>query len=106
MAKAKRKESKIARGLREAIAYARGEPVKARVTTVMVPVIDVKAVRQNLGMSQSQFALRFGFPLGTLRGWELGRRMPAGPARVLLTVIAHEPKAVMRALEAGAKAAP
>jgi putative transcriptional regulator len=96
---------KIIAGLREARAYVRGERTRARVTTVMVPLIDVKAVRRKLGMSQREFALRFGFPLGTLRGWELGRRMPAGAARVLLTVIAREPKAVMRALEAEAKAA-
>ena len=90
---------KIIASLREARAFARGEPTGARVTTTMVPVIDVKAVREKLGMSQREFALRLGFPLGTLRGWELGRRMPVGAARVLLAVIAHAPKAVMRALK-------
>jgi putative transcriptional regulator len=56
-------------------------------------------------MSQPEFALRFGFSLGTLRQWEQGRRLPDGPARVLLTVISHQPEAVKKALEKEARSA-
>lgn len=59
---------------------------------------DVKGIRQRLGLSQEQFAARFGFSVETIRNYEQGHRKPAGPARVLLRVIASEPDAVTRAL--------
>lgn len=59
---------------------------------------DVKGIRQRLGLSQQQFAARFGFSVETIRNYEQGHRTPAGPARVLLRVIASEPDAVIRAL--------
>lgn len=93
-------ENRIIAGLRDAVAHARGEPSGVRETHVHVPdEIDVRSIREGLGMSQAEFALRFGFSLGTVRGWEQGRRHPEGPARVLLTVIAKAPRAVVDALE-------
>ena len=50
-------------------------------------------------MTQTAFAAAFGISLSTLRHWERGERTPQGPARVLLHVAAHEPQAVLRALE-------
>jgi putative transcriptional regulator len=72
----------------------------ARARRVTPPPIseDVKAIRRRLGLSQRQFALRFGFSVETIRNYEQGHRQPAGPARVLLRVIANEPDAVTRAL--------
>lgn len=60
--------------------------------------VDVPAIRKGLGLSQEEFALRFGLDVGTLRGWEQGRFKPDRAARVLLQVIAREPAAVERAL--------
>ncbi len=92
----------IRRGLEDALAYARGDKSRGRATVVRVPQrVDVKAVRKRLGLSQAAFAARFGFSIGTLRDWEQKRRRPEGPARVLLTVIDREPKAVERALAEG-----
>ena len=62
---------------------------------------DVRAIRRRLGLSQMQFAERFGFSVETLRNYEQGHRQPRGPARVLLKVIAAEPEAVERALAKG-----
>ena len=88
--------------LNQALAYARGEHVPGiRVTYVHVDrpaPIDVRAIRQKLGLSQSKFATRFGFTPATIRNWEQGRTQPDGPARVLLAVIAHHPDAVEDAL--------
>jgi len=84
--------------LKEAIAWAGGADVPVRVTTVQVPTIDVRAVRQRLGLSQSEFAAKFGFQAATLKNWEQGRTRPDGPARVLLAVIASHPEAVEDAL--------
>ena len=60
---------------------------------------DVRAIRRRLGLTQAQFAGRYGFSVETIRNYEQGHRRPAGPARVLLKVIAWEPDAVTRALQ-------
>ncbi len=49
-------------------------------------------------MTQAKFSDTFGLSLDTVKHWESGRRTPEAPARVLLTVISHDPKAVVRAL--------
>jgi putative transcriptional regulator len=59
---------------------------------------DVRALRARLGLSQEAFAARFGFSVDAIRQYESRRRVPAGPVRTLLRVIAHEPDAVTRAL--------
>ncbi len=38
------------------------------------------------------------YPTATVRNWEQGKRLPRGPARALLRVMAREPEAVRRAL--------
>jgi len=85
-------------GMREALAFARGE--KNHGCIVHIPKeIDVKAIRKRARMSQSEFSRSYGFSKRSLEQWEQGRRVPTGTARVLLTVIAREPKAVQRALQ-------
>jgi len=58
----------------------------------------VVALRLRLRLSQTEFARRFGFPVGTLRHWEAGERKPRGAALALLRVIAYNPAVVMRAM--------
>jgi len=90
----------IRRGLEEAVAYARGE-AKEDAYRVHVPaIIDVRAIRTKLGMTQEEFAGRFGFSVNTLRHWEQGKRQPEGPTRAYLLVIERAPKAVQKALHA------
>jgi putative transcriptional regulator len=60
----------------------------------------IKTLRRALGLTQQEFAARYRIPLGTLRDWEQGRTEPDQPARAYLTVIAHDPEGVRRALEA------
>lgn len=88
----------IIASMKEAIAWSRGEDVAVRVTQVQVPVIDVRAMRRKLKLSQTQFASRFGFAPASVRNWEQGRTRPDGPARVLLAVISKHPEAVEDAL--------
>ncbi|SIS84785.1 putative transcriptional regulator [Insolitispirillum peregrinum] len=93
--------SKILAGMREAVSYARGETVDVRETVIKTPAeVDVKAIRERLGLSQQAFAAQFGFSAATIRNWEQGHRHPEGPARVLLKVIEKDPNAVLRALSA------
>jgi len=86
--------ARIIEGLEQAIAWTRGENDEVRVTLVHVPEVDVRDVRTKMGLSQAQFAAKFGFPPATLRNWEQGRSRPDAPTRVLLAVIAKHPEAV------------
>jgi len=67
--------------------------------------VDVKAIRNRLGMTQSRFSNTFGFSLDAIKHWEGGRRTPEAPARTLLTVINKNPAAVLTALNPAAFAA-
>jgi putative transcriptional regulator len=67
--------------------------------------VDVKAIRNRLGMTQAKFSDTFGFSLDAIKHWEGGRRTPEAPARTLLTVIDKNPAAVLTALNPTAFAA-
>ncbi len=84
-------------GLKEAIDFAEGKNIGARVAQVDVDV-DVKKVRASTGLTQKDFALSFGISLGTLRHWERGDRRPKGPALVLLNLVEREPQTVLSLL--------
>jgi putative transcriptional regulator len=58
----------------------------------------VRTWRRALGLTQEEFAERYRVPLCTLRDWEQGRSEPDQPARAYLTVIAHDPESVRKAL--------
>ena len=88
----------IKQGLHEAIAHAKGDTQGVQVHYPRA--VDVKSVRAKVGMTQEQFAARFGFSMATLRHWERGDRTPHGPALVLLNVIERNPAAVIEALSA------
>jgi putative transcriptional regulator len=64
------------------------------------PVSRVKTVRRALGLTQEEFAARYGIPVGTLRDWEQGRTEPDQPARAYIRVIASNPEWVSQALAA------
>ena len=86
--------------MREAVDHVHGK-IKLPGRIVRVPDrVDVAALRRRLGLSQSAFAARFGFSLAAVRDWEQGRRRPEKAARILLMIIARDPKAVERALGA------
>jgi putative transcriptional regulator len=87
----------IRRGLTQALAYAKKEARAAHYRVHISADIDVKAIREKLALTQTQFAARFGFSVNTLRHWEQGKRQPEGPSRAYLVVIAKTPKAVERA---------
>jgi len=94
--------NKILAGLKESLAYVRGEidlPVRYYDVT---PQVDVKAIRTKLKLSQSEFASRYGFNVRTLQDWELGRVQPLSAIRAYLIVIDHAPATVERALRRAA----
>ncbi len=83
---------------KDMLAHRRGE-VALETRKVRVPQeIDVAAIRKELGYSQSEFADQFGFALSAIKEWEQKRRAPERSTRILLAVIATNPKAVEQAL--------
>ena len=58
----------------------------------------ILALRKRMKLSRREFADRFGLDARAVQDWEQGRRLPDRAARVLLTVIERDPKAVERAL--------
>jgi len=89
---------KLLRSAQQARDWVNGKPGRARVTYVPVPQVDVRKLRARMKLSQTQFAAKFGFSLDSIQNWEQGHRQPEGPARILLAVIARNPKAVEEAL--------
>ncbi len=63
--------------------------------TFEFPETEVRALREQFGLSQDKFAHLVGISVGTLRNWEQGRRKPEGPARVLLRVASRHPEALL-----------
>ncbi|MGH8474187.1 MAG: helix-turn-helix domain-containing protein [Methylococcales bacterium] len=89
--------TEISAGLDDAIAHAKGKSTK--IVEHKPEVINVKAIREGTGMSQQKFCTTFGISIGTLRHWEQGLRTPRGPARVLLKIAEHNPKAIIEAMQ-------
>lgn len=90
----------IIRGLNEAIAWAKGEAVEAKLHTIHIPEVDIREVRQSLKLTQVAFAEKYGFPLATIRNWEQHRREPELPAKILIAVLARHPQVVEEVLSA------
>jgi putative transcriptional regulator len=86
----------LSRSIRQAGRIRRGSMKPSRV--INISPADVRAIRNRLGKSQSEFALMIGVSVGTLQNWEQGRRRPEGPAQALLKVAEKNPKAVAAAL--------
>jgi putative transcriptional regulator len=79
--------------LKEGGAILRGEALPSR--SFQMDRLDIKNIREGYHLTQSQFAAMLGISVSTLRNWEQGRRVPEGPARVLLEVAAKHPEAVL-----------
>ena len=84
--------------LDEVLAHVRGEAdLPCRI--VDDPAAErILALRKRLRLSRQRFADRFGLDARAVQDWEQGRRIPDRAARVLLTVIDHDPETVVRAL--------
>ncbi len=89
----------VMRGLAEVEAHLGGKKVpglKAHIPAAL----DVARIRAAAGLTQREFAERIGVSKRTLENWEQGRRVPQGPARALLRLIAADPGAMLKALAA------
>ena len=88
----------IITGAQHALVYLKGDKTKGRAYEVRARDIDVKAIRENLDMTQEVFSETFAIPVSTLKKWETNNRVPEGPTKAYLTVIEKNPRAVKKAL--------
>jgi putative transcriptional regulator len=89
---------RLLQAAREARSIARGEAAPGTFRLHIPPEIDVKKIRARKGLTQTEFAARYGLNIGRLRDWEQNRSKPDSAARAYLMVIEKEPEAVERAL--------
>ena len=75
---------------------AKGKKRPARKFVIKEP--EVKDIREQTGLSQTDFAKLIGVSKRTLENWEQGRRNPTGPARALLKIVENDPEGAVRAL--------
>lgn len=82
--------------LQEAKAIAKGKAQPSRRFEVARP--DAKAVREQIGLSQSEFARLMQVSVKTLQNWEQNRRTPTGPAAALLKIMSAAPEVALKSL--------
>ena len=76
--------------LEEAVEIKNGVREPSRFTRY--ELADVKAIRAQLNVSQSEMAKVLGTSLDTIKSWETGRRNPTGLAAKVLATIQANPK--------------
>ncbi|MGL4724325.1 MAG: NadS family protein [Scandinavium sp.] len=75
--------------LEQAVAIKNGEAAPTHVTRY--EIADVKAIRQQLNVSQSEMARALGTSVDTIKSWESKRRNPTGLAAKVLAAIQLNP---------------
>lgn len=91
--------AELVASVKEGGAILRGQKEAAR--TFHLDPLDIKRIRKNYNLTQKQFAALLGISVSTLQNWEQGRRVPEGPAMVLLQVADKHPEAVLDVVKAG-----
>jgi len=88
--------------IRQMKAIEKGELAPKRIRMVN-PKNEVTHARIQLGMTQEALAKLLDTPVGTVRGWEQGRRQPPPSAKVLMRVATKYPEQVLECAEEQAK---
>lgn len=87
----------IMQGLQEAVDYNEGK-IKARSNVISIePVqkfnaMEIKEIRNQLGMTQYLFAGFMGVSPKTVEAWEAGTNIPNGPASRILAMVKDDPQ--------------
>ncbi len=88
----------LIKGMGEVLEHLEGKRTLTRYA-VPIPNVDIKLIREQQNLSQRKFAETYHIPLGTLQGWEQGRREPEHMARLFLNMIDANPKKIRKLLE-------
>jgi putative transcriptional regulator len=82
--------------LKEAKAISKGRVKPSR--RFEVTARDAKAVREQTGLSQGDFAQPMRVSVKTLQNWEQHRRNPTRPAAALLKIVSTAPEVALKLL--------
>ena len=80
--------------------HMRGEIKLPMKVVRVVPEVDVRAIREEQGLTRERFAERYGLQVRAIQEWEQGRRKPEPAVRAYMLVIKNQPAAVRKALTA------
>jgi putative transcriptional regulator len=89
---------RVIESMKEALAISRDELPPATYNMHIPERVDVKAIREKMGLSQASFANQFGLSVYALRNWEQGKRQPDPTARAYLKIIEKAPDFVTQIL--------
>ena len=94
MRKTPKQKSDLVKAIHEMAAHRQGKLALPSRILKIPEQMDVASIRREIGMTQRECSNRYGFILSTLKDWEQGRRAPERSARILLTLIAVDRRAV------------
>ncbi len=83
----------IMKGLSESLDYAKGNTSKARKMSVTVADLptyhdkEIKQIREDLNLTQKNFAFVLGVSPKTVEAWESGRNVPQGTSQRFLQML-------------------
>ena len=83
----------IMNGLSESLEYAKGKTNKARKITITIADLpsyhckEIKQIREDLNLTQKNFAFVLGVSPKTVEAWEAGRNIPQGMAQRFLQML-------------------
>jgi len=63
--------------------------------TFFIEEPNAKEIRDKYNLTQNEFAALLNISVNTLRNWEQGRRVPDGPAKVLLNIANTHPEVLI-----------
>ncbi len=92
----------IMAGLTESLDYAKGDSSKARKMSVSVAELpsyhdkEIKKIREDLNLTQRNFAFVLGVSPKTVEAWESGRNVPQGTAQRFLQMLQHGGKKLLQ----------
>lgn len=91
----------IIKGLEEALEVSKGNKSVRRMKVDIVPVKDVtkyeiKSLREELNLSQNDFAAVIGVSKKAVESWETGTKRPNGAARRLIELISYDHSIISR----------
>mgnify|MGYP001572006447 FL=1 len=95
--------NELVASVREGGRILRGKEKPSRTFVIKTP--NVKKIRKNYKLTQTEFAVLMGISVKTLQNWEQGRREPEGAARVLLQVAAKHPDLIWDVVQVKSTAA-
>ncbi len=92
----------IMKGLSESLEYAKGDDSKARRMSVTVAELpqyhdkEIKKIREDLNLTQKNFAFVLGVSTKTVEAWESGRNIPQGTAQRFLQILKTGGKKILQ----------